>query len=477
MAQFRLSSQIIGRSAGRSVVAAAAYRAGASFADDRTGQLHDYSRRRGVIHAEILVPENTPAWMLDRARLWNAVETAEKRKDAQLAREIQLSLPHELTGEQRRDLVRRFADEQFVRRGMIADIALHAPGKEGDDRNHHAHILLTMRELAGDGFGKKARDWNAPDVLQGWREAWAQEQNRTLEAHGHAARVDHRSLEAQGIDREPTQHLGQAASDMEQRGKPSRIVDENRAIEDRNNDRDESHRQAGALTLEIDRLKQEEATQVAERQAALADLQKLSTAQLEERHRREADEIRAQLSRQYGEHKQALDAAAQSLESRLQATGFRKVLRDITGRSAADRDRLQGIKATRGEIGQHERTTLTAFQQGQDRERRAHQAEQRQQLERIASAAAAAFERQRQAAIRAAAPTTPAEASQAKAVRLAAQLAAAARAQPGKETTATAKGFNEAGREPPKPAPADKSLTARASRRPRSHGRDFDRGR
>lgn len=462
MAQFRLSSQIIGRSAGRSVVAAAAYRAGASFADERTGLLHDYSRRRGVIHAEILAPENTPAWMLDRSRLWNAVELAEKRKDAQLAREIQLSLPHELTAEQRRDLVRRFADEQFVRRGMIADIALHSPGKEGDDRNHHAHILLTMRELAGDGFGKKARDWNTPDVLQGWREAWAQEQNRTLEAHGHAARVDHRSLEAQGIDREPTQHLGQAANDMEQRGKSSRIGDENRAIEDRNNDREERRRQAAALAMEIDRLKREQAAQTGARQAALEALQRLSRAEMERRHSRQAKELEERLAREYGGHRKALGGAATSIESRLQATGFRKVLRDITGRSAADRVRLAAITETRAEIDQHERAEKEALHQQQEAERRRHQAAHQAQLERVAKATAAAFEQQRQEAIRAAkaAPTTPAEAGQAKAVRLASKLAEAARAQAAREPVAP--DFNKAGRDPAN-APAPRH------RKPRGH--------
>jgi hypothetical protein len=465
MAQFRLSSQIIGRSAGRSAVAAAAYRAGASFADERTGQLHDYSRRRGVIHAEILAPENTPAWMLDRSRLWNAVELAEKRKDAQLAREIQLSLPHELTAEQRRDLVRRFADEQFVRKGMIADIALHSPGKEGDDRNHHAHIMLTMRELAGDGFGKKARDWNTPDVLQGWREAWAQEQNRTLEAHGHAARVDHRSLEAQGIDREPTQHLGQAANDMEQRGKPSRIGDENRAIEDRNNDRDESHRQAAALAMEIDRLKREEAAQAGARRAACEALQRVSGVEMEQRHGRQAVELEERLTREYGGHRKALGDAASSIESRLQATGFRRVLRDITGRSAADRERLKAIKETRAEIDQHERAERAALHQQQEQERRSRQAAHQAQLERVASATAAAFEQQRQEAIRAAkaAPATSAEADKAKAVRLAVKLAAAARAQASKEPVA--KDFTKAGR-PTAEQPAPEK------RKPRGHDHD-----
>ena len=218
MADYRLSAQVISRSSGQSAVAAAAYRAGERLHDVRLGEAHDYRRKSGVLHSQIMAPANTPDWMKDRAQLWNAVEAAEKRKDAQLAREIQLSLPHELDHKARVELARRFVQEQFVDRGMIADLAIHTPGREGDDRNHHAHVMLTMRELTGEGFGKKAREWNGPDVLEGWREQWANHQNREFEKRGLDIRVDHRSYEAQGIDREPTQHLGPTASKMERRG-------------------------------------------------------------------------------------------------------------------------------------------------------------------------------------------------------------------------------------------------------------------
>ena len=110
--------------------------------------------------------------------MWNAVEAIEKRKDAQLAREVQLALPHELPPRDRLELVRGFVQEEFVSKGMIADIALHAPGKEGDTRNHHAHIMLTMREVTEEGFGKKNRDWNNKGLLEHWRERWAEHQNK-----------------------------------------------------------------------------------------------------------------------------------------------------------------------------------------------------------------------------------------------------------------------------------------------------------
>ena len=151
--------------------------------------MFDYTCRRSVLHAEILVPLNTSDWMRDRARLWNAVEAAEKRKDARLAREILLSLPHELTHEQRLELVREFARQEFVARGMIADLTLHSPDRKGDQRNHHAHIMLTMREIVGDGFDKKARDWNSTEQLEEWRVHWAGAVNHALERYGHEARA------------------------------------------------------------------------------------------------------------------------------------------------------------------------------------------------------------------------------------------------------------------------------------------------
>lgn len=208
MPSYHLSAQVIKRSAGRSAVAAAAYRAGERLRDSRAGIVHDYSRRRGVLHAEIMAPRDAPDWMRDRARLWNAVEKGEKRSDAQLAREMNVALPHELTDEQRLELVRGFVDSQFVSRGMVADFAIHEPVREhGDDpRNHHAHIMLTMRKAGRGGFHQtKTREWNSDDMLKAWRAAWADEQNRALGRGGSRERVDHRSLVTQ---REEAQRQG-----------------------------------------------------------------------------------------------------------------------------------------------------------------------------------------------------------------------------------------------------------------------------
>jgi hypothetical protein len=200
MAIYHLRATMISRSAGRSATAAAAYRVGERIEDHRTGLTFDYRARGGVDHVETLAPTNAPAWVQDRAALWNAVEAAETRKNSQVAREIRVALPAELDHGQRVELVREFCQREFVARGMVADIALHAPGREGDDRNHHAHILLTTREIGPEGFTTKNRDWNAVEMLEGWREAWARDSNRALERCGLDERIDHRTLEAQRIE-------------------------------------------------------------------------------------------------------------------------------------------------------------------------------------------------------------------------------------------------------------------------------------
>ncbi|MHA3916262.1 MobQ family relaxase [Halovulum sp. GXIMD14793] len=200
MAMYRLSASVLSRSQGRSSVAAAAYRAGEKLQNVRDGMEHDYSKRVGVVSAEVMLPAGAPAYLADREVLWNTVEAAEKRRDAQVAREVQLALPHELSAGQRETLVRGFVQAQFVGRGMVADVAIHAPGVKGDTRNHHAHVLLTTRAVSPDGFEGKNRDWNAKELLTSWREEWADEVNAALERYDIAERVDHRSLEDQRAD-------------------------------------------------------------------------------------------------------------------------------------------------------------------------------------------------------------------------------------------------------------------------------------
>ena len=200
LAIYHLRASVISRSQGRSATAAIAYRSAERIADRRTGLVFDYAAKAGIEHTEILAPDHAPDWMRDRSELWNRVEEAETRKNSQVAREVRVALPDELSHDQRVELVRGFARAAFVKRGMVADIALHAPGREGDERNHHAHILLTTREVGreeGEGFTTKNRDWNKVEVLGEWREAWGRETNTALERAGREDRVDHRTLAAQ----------------------------------------------------------------------------------------------------------------------------------------------------------------------------------------------------------------------------------------------------------------------------------------
>jgi hypothetical protein len=197
MATYHFSAKIISRSSGRSSVAAAAYRAAEQLVDQRQGLEHDYVRRSGVLHTEVMLPPGAPDRLRSREVLWNEVEAVEKRKDAQLAREVVVALPHEVSDKERLELVRGFAKVAFVDRGMIADIAIHAPGKEGDQRNHHAHIMLTTRCLDAEGFGGKDRSWNSKVLLEEWREDWAEHVNGYLRELEAVSEVDHRSLEAQ----------------------------------------------------------------------------------------------------------------------------------------------------------------------------------------------------------------------------------------------------------------------------------------
>jgi len=231
MAIYHLSVQIIGRSAGRSAVAAAAYRSGERLVDERTGLTHDFSRRREEIETLVMAPAGAPEWVQDRSQLWNQAEAAEKRKDAQVAREINVAMPKELDADQQCELVRDYVGEQFVARGMVADVAIH----RGNPENPHVHIMLTMREIGPEGFGPKNRDWNKPEMLEQWRSRWTELANRGLERANRAERIDHRSLEAQGIkDREPQVHVGPHAQALERQGIVTERSEINRSAQEYN---------------------------------------------------------------------------------------------------------------------------------------------------------------------------------------------------------------------------------------------------
>lgn len=230
MAVYHFSARTVSRSAGRSSTAAAAYRAAARIVDERTGEIHDYTRKGGVVDSLVVLPHGGT---MNRAELWNKVEVHHKRGDATVAREFVVALPAELDAAQRQELARTYARELADRYGVAVDLNVHAPGKDGDHRNHHAHILMSACYCGPTGvLGKKAVELDPihcqrqklPNVVEVERERWEQHANRALEKAGQDARIDHRSLEAQGIyDRAPTVHLGPDATAIKRRGGVSTI--------------------------------------------------------------------------------------------------------------------------------------------------------------------------------------------------------------------------------------------------------------
>lgn len=218
MAIYHLHVKVIGRKAGSSAVASAAYRSASRLRDDRLERSHDFTAKRGVVHSEVMLPENAPEAWSDRERLWNDVEAIEIRKDAQLAREIEFALPRELTPAQGIGLARDFAQSEFVDRGMIADLNVHWDRGEDGMPKPHAHVMLTMRAVDERGFGQKVRDWNATQMVERWRERWAELANERLAELDIDARIDHRSLEAQGIALEPQSQVGAPAHRVEDQG-------------------------------------------------------------------------------------------------------------------------------------------------------------------------------------------------------------------------------------------------------------------
>ena len=235
MASYHLSVKTVKRSAGRSATAAAAYRSASVIACEREGRMHDYTDKRGVEACFILAPKDAPDWAQDRAALWNAAEARETRSNSVTAREWELALPSELTDAARIEIARAFAQQLVERYGVAADVAIHAPHREGDQRNHHAHILTTTRVLSAEGLTDKTRVLDAASTggpeIEAMRSYWAELQNHALELAGQVERVDHRSLEvqreealslgdalkAEELDREPELKLGPAANAIERR--------------------------------------------------------------------------------------------------------------------------------------------------------------------------------------------------------------------------------------------------------------------
>jgi hypothetical protein len=247
MGVYHFHVDVLSRSSGRSAVGAAAYQSGeklhaTAYVAYQSGEkiiaegdqiVHDYTRKTGVVHKEILLPQNAPREYADRETLWNAVEKRERRRDARLMREIDAALQVEFTLQENIELLREYIEDNFVSKGMIADLAIH----DKKDGNPHAHIKLTLRDVTPEGFGKVNRDWNTTAELVSWRKNWSDINNRLFERKEIDERIDHRSYRARGIDREPTIHLGHEAAALERKGIRTEKGDYNREIQRRNDER------------------------------------------------------------------------------------------------------------------------------------------------------------------------------------------------------------------------------------------------
>lgn len=231
MAIYHLSMKPISRKQGRSSVAAAAYRSGTVLVNARDGLIHDYRRKFGVEHSEIVLPDGVQAeWAKDREWLWNAAEVAETRKDGRVAREVEVALPHELEPEERLALTAAFARDLANRYGVAVDFSIHSPHDEGDVRNHHAHMMMTTRKVENAGLTVKTllereNKWLLANELptsqmqmKDIRQAWELHANDALARAGHDVRIDHRSHRDRGLEIEPTQHVGVHATQLARRG-------------------------------------------------------------------------------------------------------------------------------------------------------------------------------------------------------------------------------------------------------------------
>ena len=313
IAIYHCSIKIVSRGKGK----AAAYRSGEKLTNEWDGLTHDYTKKGGVVHSEILLPAHAPPAFSDRSTLWNSVELSEKSNNAQLAREVEIALPVELSREEQTRLVREYCSSQFVSKGMIADFNLHDTG----GGNPHAHILLTMRPLDEKGAwlpkskkeyvldenGEKIRlpsgryktrkvdlvDWNNRENAEVWRRAWADLANEYLAQNNRPERIDHRSYERQGIDQIPTVHVGVSATQMEKKGIVTERGELNRNINAANRILREIRRLVRGLKDWIAELKERKATLLEALAEARAQASEPTIPQLLARYMEQRGEERA----------------------------------------------------------------------------------------------------------------------------------------------------------------------------------------
>lgn len=272
MAIYSLHTEPASRSSGKNAIAMAAYRSGGRLIDERTGEIKDYSRKQGIIETALIYPQ---AVNFDRQTLWNMAERAEKRKDSRIAREIRIALPHELDQNERSKLVKYFAQAIVDRYQIAVDLSIHQPDRKGDNRNFHAHLLLTTRQITTEGLSdksdlekndkalKKSGKLNGKEQIIEIREQWENLCNIALERKGREERISAKSYKERNIDLIPTIHLGPSVTAMERKGIETEKGNYNREVKSRNRrrillfERDRLQKEIDLLTNHITELKNE----------------------------------------------------------------------------------------------------------------------------------------------------------------------------------------------------------------------------
>jgi hypothetical protein len=347
--------KIVQRSKGRTATGAAAYRAAERIECERTGQVHDYTRKQGVEGTALLSAQDAPAWTRNRAALWNAAEIREKHPRAQTAREVEVGFPHEFNAEQRREAGLGIAGLLVSRYGSATDIAWHQPGRKGDQRNYHAHILFTARPVTADGWAKtkrtsldELRDGGA-DELKSLRGEIAGVLNDVACRHRLNVYVEHLSFEDRGLDREATQHLGPDATEMERRGEATDIGDKNRGIAARNAQRDlllQEHHNVIDFALARQKRDRREPWTVFYREA-----------------QQRRSELGAALERQYGAQRAEASNELQHLqETQAKRHLVARLWHRVTGRERTENERRDALASTLRIIDQKKREAARAFE-------------------------------------------------------------------------------------------------------------------
>lgn len=411
---YHASMSTVQRSRGHApMTAKAAYRAAERIEDGRTGEAFDYRARSGVLDGGIELPEAAPEWMRDRAVLWNAAEAAERRKDSQVGRELDFSLPNDAPREEWRRVIDEVTGYIVQRHGAAVQWDLHAPHREGDERNTHVHLLISSRRVGPEGFTGKMPELDDKRLsgksIEDIRHVVANAINRSLERVGSSERVDHRSFERRGLDREAERHLGPSANAMERRGEGSDRGDHNRAVQARNAEREALKAQARVIDLaakieerkaELERQRTELARKAEEeRRKTEADRQRPTqrekqrfkawanaqraeqrsrqfdrSGELGNRHAWERMNLDDRLEVSYGPGKRVAREKLQQIGERQERGG---ILYRLTGRARRDREEAEGLRATLKDIAQREEEEKGALERAQEADRAAQEARHR----------------------------------------------------------------------------------------------------